>query len=220
MSAARRRPAEEDRVPHRARRRRRPRLRRAAARRRIRARRLPCNRHRSRRSQDRGDRRGHVLHPRRAHRRRRGLHEGRQLDATTDFAIVAELDTINICVPTPLRKTKDPDMSYIVSAVEAIAEHLHPGMLIVLESTTYPGHDRGSGAADARSERAEGRRRFLPRLLARARRPGQPDVQHAQRAEGRRRHDAGLRASWPARSTAAAIDTDRAGQLDRASPRW
>ena len=62
-----------------------------------------------------------------------------KLDATTDFAIVKELDTINICVPTPLRKTKDPDMSYIVSAVEAIAKHLHPGMLIVLESTTYPG---------------------------------------------------------------------------------
>src|SRR3954465_14734996 len=47
-----------------------------------------------------------------------------KLDATTDFAIVEELDTINICVPTPLRKTKDPDMSYIVSAVEAIAKHL------------------------------------------------------------------------------------------------
>ena len=61
------------------------------------------------------------------------------LDATTDFSVVSALDTINICVPTPLRKTKDPDMSYIVSAVEAIAAHLHPGMLIVLESTTYPG---------------------------------------------------------------------------------
>jgi UDP-N-acetyl-D-glucosamine dehydrogenase len=67
------------------------------------------------------------------------LHRAGTLDATTDFAIVKELDTINICVPTPLRKTKDPDMSYIVSAVEAIATHLHPGMLIVLESTTYPG---------------------------------------------------------------------------------
>jgi UDP-N-acetyl-D-glucosamine dehydrogenase len=67
------------------------------------------------------------------------LHRTGTLDATTDFAIVGELDTINICVPTPLRKTKDPDMSYIVSAVEAIATHLHPGMLIVLESTTYPG---------------------------------------------------------------------------------
>ena len=63
----------------------------------------------------------------------------RQLHATTDFSVVAALDTINICVPTPLRKTKDPDMSYIGSAVEAIAAHLHPGMLIVLESTTYPG---------------------------------------------------------------------------------
>jgi len=61
------------------------------------------------------------------------------LRATTDFACVAELDTINICVPTPLRKTKDPDMSYIVSAVDEIAKHLHPGMLIILESTTYPG---------------------------------------------------------------------------------
>jgi UDP-N-acetyl-D-glucosamine dehydrogenase len=62
-----------------------------------------------------------------------------KLDATSDFSIVKELDTINICVPTPLRKTKDPDMSYIVSAVEAIAGHLHAGMLIILESTTYPG---------------------------------------------------------------------------------
>ena len=67
------------------------------------------------------------------------LTQAGKLDATTDFSIVRELDTINICVPTPLRKTKDPDMSYIVSAVEAIAKHLHKGMLIVLESTTYPG---------------------------------------------------------------------------------
>ena len=69
----------------------------------------------------------------------RGLRKAGTLDATTDFSVVKELDTINICVPTPLRKTKDPDMSYIVSAVEAIAEHLHPGLLISLESTTYPG---------------------------------------------------------------------------------
>jgi UDP-N-acetyl-D-glucosamine dehydrogenase len=59
--------------------------------------------------------------------------------ATTDFSAVRDLDTINICVPTPLRKTKDPDMSYIVAACEEIANYLHPGMLIVLESTTYPG---------------------------------------------------------------------------------
>jgi len=67
------------------------------------------------------------------------LHGKGLLDATADFAVVRELDTVNICVPTPLRKTKDPDMSYIVSAVEGIAKHLHPGMLIILESTTYPG---------------------------------------------------------------------------------
>src|SRR5438128_12402252 len=66
------------------------------------------------------------------------VNEG-QLQATTNFSVVATLDTINICVPTPLRKTRDPDMSFIVSAVEAIAAHLHPGMLVVLESTTYPG---------------------------------------------------------------------------------
>jgi UDP-N-acetyl-D-glucosamine dehydrogenase len=66
------------------------------------------------------------------------VREGR-LTATTDFSAVAELDTINICVPTPLRKTKDPDMSYIVSACEEIAKHFRPGKLVILESTTYPG---------------------------------------------------------------------------------
>ena len=62
-----------------------------------------------------------------------------KLRATTDFSVVSELDTINICVPTPLRKTKDPDMSYIVSSCEEIAKYIHPGMLVILESTTYPG---------------------------------------------------------------------------------
>ena len=62
-----------------------------------------------------------------------------RLTATTDFSRLETVDTVNICVPTPLRKTRDPDVSYIVSAVEEIAKHLHPQMLIVLESTTYPG---------------------------------------------------------------------------------
>jgi UDP-N-acetyl-D-glucosamine dehydrogenase len=61
------------------------------------------------------------------------------VEATTDSAAVAGLDTINICVPTPLRKTKDPDLSYVVAAVEMIASHLRPGQLVILESTTYPG---------------------------------------------------------------------------------
>jgi UDP-N-acetyl-D-glucosamine dehydrogenase len=62
-----------------------------------------------------------------------------RLRATTDMSKLAAMDAIDICVPTPLRKTKDPDMSYIVAAAEQIAKHLKKGMLIVLESTTYPG---------------------------------------------------------------------------------
>jgi len=62
-----------------------------------------------------------------------------KIRASTDFAAVKDMDTINICVPTPLRKTKDPDMSYIVKSCEEIAKHFHPGLLLILESTTYPG---------------------------------------------------------------------------------
>jgi UDP-N-acetyl-D-glucosamine dehydrogenase len=69
----------------------------------------------------------------------RPLVESRKFHATTDFSVVADLDTINIAVPTPLRKTKDPDMSYIVSACQAIAKYFSPGKLVILESTTYPG---------------------------------------------------------------------------------
>jgi UDP-N-acetyl-D-glucosamine dehydrogenase len=64
------------------------------------------------------------------------------LRATQSFTAVESLDTISICVPTPLRKTKDPDLSYIMAAVEAVHNHLRPGKLIVLESTTYPGTTR------------------------------------------------------------------------------
>ncbi|MEO2196507.1 MAG: NAD(P)-binding domain-containing protein, partial [bacterium] len=59
--------------------------------------------------------------------------------ATSDVARLKGLDSVNICVPTPLRKTKDPDLSHVVSAVKAIAAHLHAGQLVILESTTYPG---------------------------------------------------------------------------------
>lgn len=67
------------------------------------------------------------------------LHQSDKLSATTDYSAIGDLDTISICVPTPLRKTRDPDMSYVISAAEEIRLYLHPGMLIVLESTTYPG---------------------------------------------------------------------------------
>ena len=61
------------------------------------------------------------------------------LSATTDYSVLAECDAVSICVPTPLNKTGDPDIAYIVSASEQIARYLHPGMVVVLESTTYPG---------------------------------------------------------------------------------
>lgn len=59
--------------------------------------------------------------------------------ATADPSVLAEADACIICVPTPLRKTKEPDISYVVSATESIRAHLHPGQLVILESTTYPG---------------------------------------------------------------------------------
>jgi UDP-N-acetyl-D-glucosamine dehydrogenase len=62
-----------------------------------------------------------------------------RLDATADTAVLRDADAVVVCVPTPLNKTKDPDMRFIVDAAEQIAKHQHPGMLIVLESTTYPG---------------------------------------------------------------------------------
>lgn len=65
--------------------------------------------------------------------------ESGKLRATTDYSVVADLDTVNIAVPTPLRKTKDPDMSYVVAAAEGISQYAHPGLLVILESTTYPG---------------------------------------------------------------------------------
>ncbi len=65
-----------------------------------------------------------------------------KLRATQSLAAVGDLDTINICVPTPLRKNKDPELSYVIAAVEVIRNHIQPGQLITLESTTYPGTTR------------------------------------------------------------------------------
>jgi UDP-N-acetyl-D-glucosamine dehydrogenase len=62
-----------------------------------------------------------------------------RLSATTDFTKLSSCDAISVCVPTPLRKTRDPDLTYIVEATKNIAKHLRPGQLVVLESTTYPG---------------------------------------------------------------------------------
>lgn len=72
---------------------------------------------------------------------RKHIDSGR-LRATTDYSVLAEIDAVSICVPTPLRKTGDPDMSFIASASEQIAPYLHRSMVIVLESSTYPGTTR------------------------------------------------------------------------------
>jgi UDP-N-acetyl-D-glucosamine dehydrogenase len=67
-----------------------------------------------------------------------GMNAGRFL-ATSDFSALRDVDSVSICVPTPLGKSRDPDISFILSATKQVREHLHAGQLIVLESTTYPG---------------------------------------------------------------------------------
>ncbi len=65
-----------------------------------------------------------------------------KLNMTTDFAALKDVDAVSICVPTPLRQTGDPDMSFINSAADQLAKYVHKGMVVVLESTTYPGTTR------------------------------------------------------------------------------
>jgi UDP-N-acetyl-D-glucosamine dehydrogenase len=69
----------------------------------------------------------------------RALVRSGHFTATTDFSVLRKVDAVNICVPTPLSKQRDPDVSYIVAASQQVAKYLHPGMLLILESTTYPG---------------------------------------------------------------------------------
>src|SRR5215470_553985 len=69
----------------------------------------------------------------------RSLVEREKLSATNDFSKLGQTDAVIICVPTPLRKTKEPDISYILAAAEQVRAHLHSPQLIILESTTYPG---------------------------------------------------------------------------------
>jgi UDP-N-acetyl-D-glucosamine dehydrogenase len=70
------------------------------------------------------------------------LKQAGKLNMTTDFAALKDMDAVSICVPTPLRQTGDPDMSFINSAADQLAKYVHKGMVVVLESTTYPGTTR------------------------------------------------------------------------------
>ena len=104
---------------------------------------------------------------------------------------LGEMDAIDICVPTPLRKTKDPDLSYVVMAVDAVAAVPHRGKLVILESTTYPGTtdevvqprlEAGGLKADVDFFLA-----FSPERVD----PGNPAVQDGEHPENRRRHRPG-----------------------------
>lgn len=72
----------------------------------------------------------------------KALVDAGKLSASTDYAVLADVDAVSICVPTPLRKTGDPDLSFIASASKSLAPYLHKGMVVVLESSTYPGTTR------------------------------------------------------------------------------
>ena len=69
----------------------------------------------------------------------KSLVERKLIVPTTDYSVISHLDVLSICVPTPLNKTGDPDISFIISARDAILKYAHPDLLIILESTTYPG---------------------------------------------------------------------------------
>lgn len=72
----------------------------------------------------------------------RNLVDQEKISTTTDFAAIKDLDAVLVCVPTPLNKLKDPDVSHILDVTRELANHLHKGLLIILESTTYPGTTR------------------------------------------------------------------------------
>ena len=84
-------------------------------------------------------RRGESYVPDTASERLRAQVEAGRVEATTDAAVIATADSVHICVPTPLSKTRDPDISYVVASADRVAEAMHDDMLVVLESTTYPG---------------------------------------------------------------------------------
>ena len=112
--------------------------------------------------------------------------------ATEDFSALAKADTVSICVPTPLSKSRDPDISFIFSATEEIRKYLHAGQFIVLESTTYPGTTDELIVPELESSGLQSRQGFFPRFFPRTNRSGQYLFQHPQHSENRRRHHSGV----------------------------
>ena len=148
------------------------------------------------------------LHPRRAVRARgRGREQRACSTPTTDPASLADADIIDICVPTPLRKTRDPDLSYVVKAVETTAAVLRKGQLIILESTTYPGttDEVVQPALEAKGLKAgvDFYLAFSPERVD----PGNPTYQHEEHPEGRRRLRRSQHRRSPRRSISQVVDT-------------
>ncbi len=113
--------------------------------------------------------------------------------ASTDFSRIKEVEAVIICVPTPLNKNREPDISYIIETGKAIAPHLQKGTLVVLESTTYPGTtDEDLRAVLEAGSGAEGGNGFSSRVFAGTRRPGQRAEQGGDHSESHRRLHAGL----------------------------
>ena len=101
---------------------------------------------------------------------------------------LGEPDAISICVPTPLSKFKDPDVSYIVAATDAIKRTLRRGQAIILESTTYPGTTREIMQPALESTGLEVGKDFFLAFSPERVDPGNPDLRHPQHAQSGRRH--------------------------------
>ena len=100
--------------------------------------------------------------------------EAKRFEASVDFSRVKEVEAVLICVPTPLNRYREPDLSYVLDTGRAIAPHLQKGTVVVLESTTYPGTTDGELAASAGGGFGdEGGGGFSPRILAGAGRSGE-----------------------------------------------
>ena len=135
------------------------------------------------------------------------------------MSALAEMDCIDIAVPTPLRKTKDPDMSYVVQAVEAVQQHLRKGQLVSLESTTYPGTTDELVKPMLEETGLKAGQDFYLAFSPERVDPANPAVPDEGHPEGRRRVRQGQH-GHRLRAVRVGRDEDRAGQLDASSPRW
>ena len=139
--------------------------------------------------------------------------------ATTDQRELANVDVIDICVPTPLRKTRDPDLSYVVKAIEATAAVLRKGQLVILESTTYPGTTEEVAQPALEAGGLKVGRDFYLAFSPERVDPGNQTYTTREHPEGRRRHRSGehrpgrraLRARWS--STVVKVANTRVAEM-------